>query len=118
MAKQDSKPDGQISKALRRMTVSYVSIRHYDRHTNRTRRYSRLASLRLNGRWMEEAGLTTGTPLDVRVMPGCLVITAKPRETPLAEELARASALLPEKEQQQVLAFLQGVTAKIALEKV
>ncbi|MGL4723277.1 MAG: SymE family type I addiction module toxin [Scandinavium sp.] len=55
-----------ISKPLRRMSVSYVSIRHYDRKTNRTKCYTRNASLRLNGLWMEEAGFTSGTPLDVR----------------------------------------------------
>lgn len=54
------KNDG-ISKPLRRMSVSYVSVRHYDRRTNITKRYTRSASLRLNGRWMEEAGFTTGT---------------------------------------------------------
>jgi len=99
------------------MTVSYVSIRHYDRRTNRTRRYTRSASLRLNGRWMEEAGFTTGTPLDVRVMPGCLVITTRPEETPLMKVLNSTTQLPPE-EQQQVIAFIQGVVAKVALETV
>lgn len=47
------------------MTVSYVSVRHYDRKTNRTKRYTHSASLRLNGTWMEEAGFTTGTKLDL-----------------------------------------------------
>lgn len=104
-----------ISKSVRRMTVSYVSTRHYDRKTERTRRYTRSASLRLNGHWMEEAGFTTGTPLDVRVMPGCLVITTRPAETPYMNALYDISHL-PEKEQQQVMTFLQGVTAKVALE--
>lgn len=36
-------------KALRRMTISYVTVRHYDRKTNRTKRYTRYASLRQNG---------------------------------------------------------------------
>ncbi|MDI3362334.1 SymE family type I addiction module toxin [Lelliottia sp. V89_10] len=107
----------RISKTVRRMTVSYVSVRHYDRRTERTRRYTRSASLRLNGHWMEEAGFTTGTPLDVRVMPGCLVITTLPKESALMKVLTKTANGLPEKEQQQVLAFLQGVTAKVALEK-
>lgn len=106
-----------ISKNVRRMTVSYVSIRHYDRKTERTRRYTRSASLRLNGHWMEEAGFTTGTPLDVRVMPGCLVITTLPKEPPLTKVLTKTTARLPEAEQQQVLTFLQGLMAKVALEK-
>ena len=30
----------RISKNVRRMTVSYVSVRHYDRRTERTQRYT------------------------------------------------------------------------------
>ncbi|QIT31421.1 type I addiction module toxin, SymE family [Raoultella terrigena] len=98
------------------MTVSYVSVRHYSRKTNRTKRYTRSASLRLNGTWMEEAGFTTGTKLDVRVMPGCLVITARPTVTPLIQVFNKAKEL-PESEQQHVMAFLQGVIARVELEK-
>ncbi|WP_256870014.1 SymE family type I addiction module toxin [Raoultella terrigena] len=36
---------------------------------------------------MEEAGFATGTKLDVRVMPGCLVITTRPIDTPLMQIL-------------------------------
>lgn len=113
----DADKNNGISKPLRRMSVSYVSIRHYDRKTNITKRYTRSASLRLNGHWMEEAGFTTGTPLDVRVMPGCLVITTRPTETPLMKVLNKTTQL-PQKEQQEVMAFLQGVVAKLALESV
>jgi toxic protein SymE len=98
------------------VTISYISIRHYDRKTNRTKRYSRSASLRLNGIWMEEAGFTTGTKLDVRVMPGCLVITARPTVTPLFQVLNKTKEL-PEPEQQKVMAFIQGVLARVELEK-
>ncbi|MGU3414966.1 SymE family type I addiction module toxin [Enterobacteriaceae bacterium C34A] len=52
------------------MPVNYVRTRHIDPTTLRTTHYTCRASLRLNGRWMEEAGFTTGTKLDVRVMPG------------------------------------------------
>lgn len=106
-----------ISKSVRRMTVSYVSTRHYDRKTERTRRYTRSASLRLNGHWMEEAGFTTGTPLDVRVMPGCLVITTRQEETSFMKDLNKISRL-PEKELEQVRRFLTGVAAKAVLESV
>lgn len=109
-------PEKAEPKVLRDVTVSYVSIRHYDRKTNRTKRYSRSASLRLNGIWMEEAGFTTGTKLDVRVMPGCLVITTRPIDTPLMQILNK-SIELPEAAQQQVMAFLQGVIARVELEK-
>ena len=110
-----SLPEKAEPKVLRDMTVSYVSIRHYDRKTNRTKRYTRSASLRLNGTWMEEAGFTTGTKIDVRVMPGCLVITTRPVETPLMKEFNDISQL-PEEERQQAIIFLQGVAAKVALE--
>ncbi len=52
-----SLPEKAEPKALRCMTISYVSIRHYNRKTNRTKRYTRSTSLRLNSTWMEEAGL-------------------------------------------------------------
>lgn len=94
------------------MTVSYISTRPYDRKTSRTKRYTRSASLRLNGTRMEEAGFTTGTKLDVRVMPGCLVITVRPTDTPLMQMLNKSKEL-SESEQQQVMAFLQGVIARV-----
>lgn len=105
------------SKAIRRLRVSYVSTRHYNRRTCMTTRYTRSASLCLKGHWLEEAGFTTGLSVDVRVMPGCLVVTALPEETAMMQALTRTSTSLPEKEQEQVLAFLQGVAAKVALEK-
>jgi toxic protein SymE len=104
-------------KELRNMTVSYVRTRHIDPATLRTTHYTCRASLRLNGRWMEEAGFTTGTKLDVRVMPGYLVITTRPTDTPLIQVLNKAKEL-PEYEQQQVIEFLQGVIARVNLEKL
>ncbi|HIG8795371.1 TPA: SymE family type I addiction module toxin [Raoultella terrigena] len=112
-----SLPKKAEPKVLRDMTVSYVSVRHYSRKTNRTKRYTRSASLRLNGTWMEEAGFTTGTKLDVRVMPGCLVITARLAETTLMQVFNKAKEL-PESEQQKVMAFLQSVIARVELEKL
>ncbi|MGU3414968.1 SymE family type I addiction module toxin [Enterobacteriaceae bacterium C34A] len=105
------------SKELRNMTVSYVRTRHIDPATLRTTHYTCRASLRLNGRWMEEAGFTTGTKLDVRVMPGCLVITALPTVTPLMQVFNKTKEL-PESEQQHVMALLQGVLARVNLDKL
>lgn len=93
------------------------NLRHYDRKTNRTKRYTRSASLHLNGTWMEEAGFTTGTKLDVRVMPGCLVITACPTVTPLMQVFNKTKEL-PESEQQKVMTFLQAVIARLELDKL
>ncbi len=97
--------------------VQQFDHRHYDRKTEINRRYTRSASLRLNGHWMEEAGFTTGTPLDVRVMPGCLVITTRPAETSFMKDLNKINRL-PEKEQEQVRRFLMGVAAKVMPESV
>ncbi|WP_036024538.1 SymE family type I addiction module toxin [Leminorella grimontii] len=33
--------------------------------------------MRLGGAWLTEAGFTEGMPLKIRVMPGCIVITAQ-----------------------------------------
>lgn len=109
-----SLPKKAEPKVLRDMTVSYVRTRHIDPATLRTTHYTCRASLRLNGRWMEEAGFTTGTKLDVRVMLGCLVITARPTITHLMKVLNKTKEL-PESEQQKVMAYLQGVIAQIEL---
>lgn len=103
------------TKALRRMTVSYDSIRHYAHKTNRTKRYPRSASLRLNGTWMEEARFTTGTKIDVLMMPISLVITTRPTVTPLMQVLNKTTEL-PESEQQQIIVFfLRGVMTRATL---
>jgi toxic protein SymE len=112
-----SLPKKAEHKVLRNMTVSYVRTRHIDPATLRTTHYTCRASLRLNGRWMEEAGFTTGTKIDVRVMPGCLVITARPTDKPLIQLLNKTKEL-PESEQQHVMAFLQGMIARVELEKL
>ncbi|MEI7256983.1 SymE family type I addiction module toxin [Dickeya dadantii] len=31
----------------------------------------------LQGAWLTEAGFTDGMPLEIRIMPGCMVITAQ-----------------------------------------
>lgn len=112
-----SLPKKTEPKALRNMTVSYVRTRHIDPVTLRTTHYTCRASLRLNARWMEEAGFTTGTKLDVRVMPGCLVITALPTVTPRMKVLNKTKEL-PEDEQLKVMDFLEGVIARVELEKL
>lgn len=110
-------PKKAEAKVLRNMTVSYVRTRHIDPATLRTTHYTSRAGLRLNGRWMEEAGFTTGTKIDVRVMPGCLVITALPTVTPLMKVLNKTKEL-PEAEQLMVMDYLEGVIARVGLEGV
>ncbi|MCU6677668.1 type I toxin-antitoxin system SymE family toxin [Leclercia sp. 29361] len=74
MAKHDSTSERTISKAQRRLKISYVSIRHFDPRTCMTTYYSRSPSLRLNGNWLGEAGFSTDTPVTVSVEQGRLVI--------------------------------------------
>jgi len=66
--------DTAIVKPFRRLKVSYVRKRHEDPKTGNTRRYSRHASLTINGDWLEKAGFPTGTVVNVAVMQGKLVI--------------------------------------------
>ena len=73
MAEHDAKPEVSISKALRRMKVGYISIRHADRN-DITTYYSRCPSLNLKGNWLEEAGFATDTPVTVTFEHGQLVI--------------------------------------------
>ncbi|EOC0095858.1 endoribonuclease SymE [Cronobacter dublinensis] len=81
--------------APRRIRVSYASRFHDGVN---------LAALTLRGKWLEEAGFTTGTDTDVRVMPGCIVITARPPEPedpPLLKSLRRVCKLSARKQQQE-----------------
>lgn len=73
MAEHDTKPEVSISKALRKLKVGYVSIRHENRR-GMTTYYSRTPSLHLKGDWLAEAGFGTDTPVVVTVEHGQLVI--------------------------------------------
>lgn len=78
----------------RRLTVSYAS-RHPD--------YTRIPALTLKGQWLEAAGFTTGTEVDVKVMDGCIVLTALPpaaEESELMQSLRKVSKLSARKQQQ------------------
>ncbi|GCG42758.1 toxic peptide regulated by antisense sRNA symR [Escherichia coli] len=67
--------EAEVSPANnRQLTVSYAS-RYPD--------YRRIPAITLKGQWLEAAGFATGTAVDVKVMEGCIVLTAQP---PAAEE--------------------------------
>ncbi|WP_413556418.1 SymE family type I addiction module toxin [Brenneria sp. L3-3Z] len=34
-------------------------------------------AINISGKWLQEAGFSTGQPLKLRVMPGCIVITVQ-----------------------------------------
>lgn len=63
--------EAEVSPANnRQLTVSYAS-RYPD--------YSRIPAITLKGQWLEAAGFATGTAVNVKVMEGCIVLTAQPR---------------------------------------
>ena len=86
----------------RRLTVSYAS-RYPD--------YTRIPALTLKGQWLEAASFATGTEVDVKVMDGCIVLTAKPQEPELVQSLRQVSKLSPRK-QKQVQAFIGVISSK------
>ncbi|ALB61506.1 FIG00554157: hypothetical protein [Cronobacter condimenti 1330] len=91
--------------APRRIRVSYASRFHDGVN---------LAALTLRGKWLEEAGFPTGTDVEVRVMHGCIVITARapePEEPPLMTSLRRVCKLSGRK-QQQVQEFIEVIAGK------
>lgn len=87
--------------ASRRLTVSY---------THRPPGLTRISALTLSGQWLEDAGFTTGTGVDVRVMHGCIVLTAiqPPDEPPMLQSLRRACKLSARK-QKQVEEFIEVI---------
>ncbi|WP_410684056.1 endoribonuclease SymE [Citrobacter europaeus] len=98
--------DPEVSPANNRLgTVTYAS-RYPD--------YTHVPAIIMKGQWLEAAGFTTGTPFDVRVMPGCIVLTAKlpePEEPALLQSLRRVCKLSARK-QQQVQEFIEVISAK------
>ncbi|MEM6160090.1 SymE family type I addiction module toxin [Erwinia sp. P6884] len=64
---------------------------------------------------MEEAGFGTGTPVDVRVIQDCLIITKKepqpelPAEPEVVTTLKRACKKLSGRKQQQIAEFIRVI---------
>lgn len=109
MAEHDSKSEVVTTEATelktRRYTVGY--IRDWQTHEP-------APTITLKGYWLEDAGFETGTQLKVRVMPGCLVLTAQetlPPEPEMMQALKKACKLSGRK-QQQILDFIAVITAK------
>lgn len=98
--------DPEVSPANNRhLTVSYAS-RYPD--------YSRIPALTLKGQWLEAVGFTTGTEVDVKVMNGCIVLTAQqpqPEESELMQSLRQVCKLSARK-QKQVQAFISVIADK------
>jgi toxic protein SymE len=95
MAEQDSKPEVVTTEApelkTRRYTVGY--IRDWKTHDKAT-------AITLKGGWLNDAGFETGAALKVRVMPGCLVLTAQEPEPELMLALKKVCKLSARKQRQ------------------
>ncbi|MDT8702727.1 endoribonuclease SymE [Kluyvera ascorbata] len=86
----------------RHLTVSYAS-RYPD--------YTRIPALTMKGQWLEAAGFATGTQVDVKVMNGCIVLTAKQPEPELMQSLQQVCKLSARK-QRQVQEFIGVISGK------
>jgi toxic protein SymE len=79
--------------------------------------HNKATSITLKGSWLDDAGFKTGTALKVRVMPGCLVLTAEeplpaaPPEPEIMQTLRKVCKLSGRK-QRQVTDFIEVITAK------
>ncbi|EFB2827598.1 endoribonuclease SymE [Escherichia sp. 93.0816] len=89
----------------RHVTVGYAS-RYPD--------YRRIPAITLKGQWLEAAGFATGTAVDVKVMDGCIVLTAQPpapEESELMQSLRKVCKLSARK-QKQVQEFIGVIAGK------
>lgn len=86
----------------RHLTVSYAT-RHPD--------YQRIPALTMKGQWLAAAGFATGTEVDLKVMNGCIVITAKQPEPELVESLRQRQKLSAHK-QKRVQALIGAIAGK------
>lgn len=106
MAETHHKPETG-TPTTRCYTVGYVS----------DAKYQPLPSIHLKGHWLIDARFGTGTPVDVRVMPDCLIITRQePQPEPPAEPeavttLKRACNKLSERKQREIAAYIELVAA-------
>lgn len=103
--------DPEVSPTNNRLgTVTYAS-RYPD--------YTHVPAIIMKGQWLEAAGFATGCKFDVRVMPGCIVLTTKlpePEEPALLQSLRRVCKLSARK-QQQVQEFIDVISVKTRRQK-
>lgn len=96
----------------RHLTVSYATW-HPD-YSRRPVKFVRIPAIFMKGKWLKAAGFDTGTEVEVRVMEGCIVLTARepsPEEPELLTSLRKVYKLSAAK-QQQVRDFIEMMTAK------
>ena len=92
--------------------VSPTNNRHLtESYASRYPDYTRIPALTVKGQWLEAAGFATGTQVDVKVMNGCIVLTAKQPEPELMQSLQQVCKLSARK-QRQVQEFIGGISGK------
>jgi len=74
--------------------------------------YTRIPAFIMKGLWLNEAGFSTGTKVDVKVMKGCMILTSRQGE-PEIETLMREVSQLSEQKQQQVMDFVGVISGKL-----
>lgn len=95
--------DPEVSSTNNRhLTVSYAS--RFEDHQH-------IPAIIMKGQWLEAAGFTTGSKMDIKVMEGCIVLTVKPPEPELVESLRQVSKLSVRK-QKQVQTFIRVISTK------
>ncbi|HDG1711197.1 TPA: endoribonuclease SymE [Kluyvera ascorbata] len=87
----------------RNLTVSYAS---------RAPDYHRVPAVMMKGQWLEAAGVATGTKVEVRVMKGCMVLTAVEDEADEVLETARVVGKMSVRKRRQVREFIGVIAGK------
>ena len=96
------------------LKVGYAS--GYPDYSRLPVKYVQFPSIVMKGQWLKAAGFNTGTRVDVRVMQGCIVLTAQtpqPEESALMKSLRKVEKLSARK-QKQVLEFIGVIAGKTA----
>ncbi|HBM3289640.1 TPA: endoribonuclease SymE [Klebsiella michiganensis] len=95
--------DPEVSPENNRLgTVTYAS---------RFEDHQRIPAIIMKGQWLAAAGFATGTKIDIKVMEGCIVITAKQPEPELVESLRQLHKLSARK-QKQVQALIGAIAGQ------
>ncbi len=106
MAEAHHKPEAHMPTTTRAYTVGYVRD---------SRTFEPAPAVTLKGHWLEEAGFPTGTPLKIRVMPGCLILTAQeplpaPPPEPEIMQTLRKVCKLSARKQRQVTELIEVIS--------
>ncbi|MFU9139270.1 SymE family type I addiction module toxin [Erwinia tasmaniensis] len=99
MAETHHKPEAHTPTTTRAYTVGYVS----------DAKYQPMPAVTLKGHWMAQAGFETGTPLEVRVMDGCMILTVKPPspEPEVIQALRQLCPKLSARKQRELMDVIQ-----------